>query len=129
MVLFQSGFHKSSPIALMLLSTILFGCGAGWRQPAVVTPDPLPARQQVQVWQHGTALRWHAVRITVDSISGISLLHSVSCDTCRVSLPRAGVDSVRLGNPVAGFWKSVGLAGASIVALGVLICWKGCGFE
>ena len=123
-----SAIHKSAPLALFLCA-ILFGCGAGWRQPAVVTPSPLPARQQVQVWQHGTSLRWHAVRITDDSISGISYLRPLSCDTCRVSLPRAEVDSFRLGNPVAGFWKGIGLAGASIVVLGVAICWKGCGFE
>jgi hypothetical protein len=83
----------------------------------------------VQVWQHGSALRWHAVRITPDTISGIPFFRSTTCDSCRVAVPRGSVDSIRLGNPVAGFWKSVGLAWAGFLAVGVVYCWKGCGLE
>jgi len=85
-------------------------CGAGWHRPAQLEPGTLAPRQQVQVWSGGTARRWHAVRVEPDSISGIPYLRSVDCDSCRTALPRAAVDSVRLGDPVAGFWKSVGLA-------------------
>jgi hypothetical protein len=45
-----------------------------------------------------------------DSISGVPYFRAVGCDSCRIALPRADVDSLRFGNPTAGFWKTVGLA-------------------
>ena len=104
----------------------LLGCGAGWHQPAAVAPDGIPARQQVQVWHNGSVLQWHAVRITPDSVSGVPYFRPVDCDSCRRRVPRAAVDSIRLGNPVAGFWKSVGLVVGTLAAFGVIYCWEGC---
>ena len=86
----------------------------------------LPPRQQVQVWQHGTALQWHAVQLTVDSVSGIPFVKPVECDSCRIRLPRANVDSLRLGNPVAGFWKTMALAAAILITPLIILCWNGC---
>jgi hypothetical protein len=45
------------------------------------------------------------------------------CDSCRVSLARTAVDSVRLGQPVAGFWKSFALIIG--VPLAVVAIWCG----
>jgi hypothetical protein len=84
-------------------------CGAGWHRPAQLEPGPLSPRQQVEVWSGGTVRRWHAVHVEPDSISGIPYLRTTDCDSCRTALPRTAVDSVRLGDPVAGFWKGVGL--------------------
>ena len=84
-------------------------CGAGWHRPAQLEPGPLARRQQVEVWSGGAARRWHAVRVGPDSISGIPFLRPTNCDSCRTALPRAAVDSVRLGDPMEGFWKTVGL--------------------
>jgi len=104
----------------------LLGCGAGWHQSTAVAPEELAPRQQAQIWQHGTALQWHAVRITPDSVSGVPYFRPVDCDSCRQQVPRAAVDSIRLGNPVAGFWKSVGLVVGAMVGFGVIYCWEGC---
>ena len=82
----------------------------------------LGARQQVQVWQQGTALRWHAVIVAPDSVSGIPFLQPIDCDSCRVTVAREAVDSIRLGNPVAGFWQSVGLVMGGLVAFCALAC-------
>jgi hypothetical protein len=60
--------------------------------------------------------------IADDSISGVPFTSSPSCDSCRVAVPRAMVDSVRLGNPTAGFWKSVGLGVGVTFAAAILIC-------
>ena len=96
-------------------------CGAGWHQPAHLTPGPWPTGQQVQVWIEQQALRWHAVVVRQDSISGVPFLKAPACDSCRRTLPVAGVDSVRIGRPVAGFWKTVGLViGLSLAAIIVL---------
>ena|SRR5690349_11295773 len=116
----------SFSVALVVALTV--SCSAGWHQPSAVGPSTLPARQQVQVWQQHTVLRWHAVNVTADSVSGIPFVQPIECERCRIAVPRASVDSLRVGNPVAGFWKSVGLGVATVVALGVIICWKGCAF-
>src|SRR5512135_3818631 len=108
----------SRPLMLSLGPPVALACSAGWHQPPSLTPGPLPPRQQVQVWQHGAALRWHRVQVSSDSISGIPFFQSIACDTCRATVARTEVDSLRFGNPVAAFWKSVGLVTASVVGLG-----------
>jgi hypothetical protein len=102
-------------------------CGAGWHQPARLTPGPWPIRQQVQVWSERQALRWHAVVVRQDSISGVPFLTAHACDSCRRTLPLAVVDSVRVGRPVAGFWKTVGLViGLPLAAIMVLCEGEAC---
>ena len=91
------------------LAALAAGCGAGWHRSPSPPVGPLPARQQVEVWRRGSALRWHAVVVGADSVSGVPFILPVTCDSCRVQLPRTEVDSLRLGNPVGGFWRSVGL--------------------
>jgi len=56
--------HGSSPAAIR---TVVLA--AGWRTTSLA-PGPLPPRQQAQVWSGGRALRWHALVIATDSISG-----------------------------------------------------------
>jgi len=100
---------------------LLQACGAGWRRPPDLELGPLAQRQQAQVWHQGRVVRWHALVISADSISGVPYLRPPDCDSCRVALPRAQVDSLRLGNPVAGFWKTVGLVvGIPLLVLGVV---------
>ena len=102
-------------------------CGAGWRQPAHLPPGPWPTGQQVQVWSERQALRWHAVVVLQDSISGVPFLAPPACDTCRRTLLLAVVDSVRVGRPVAGFWKTVGLVIGLPLAAFMVLCGGGSG--
>jgi len=60
------------------------------------------------------------VRFTGDSISGIPFTKLRSCDRCRVSFPRATVDSLRAGNPTAAFLKTVGLTIGTWLALAIV---------
>jgi hypothetical protein len=64
--------------------------------------------------------------VTSDSITGIPYLQPINCDTCRVALPRATVDSIRLGNPVAGFWKTVAVVVAVPLGFLIVYCSQGC---
>jgi hypothetical protein len=82
---------------LFVLTLLNSACGAGWHRPEPPPSGTLSPRQQVQVWQGGRALQWHAVRLGADSISGIPFLASPSCDrlpgersTCggRLGAPR-----------------------------------------
>ena len=77
------------------------GCAGWWRYdlPADTTLD---ARQGVQVWRDSKPLILHAVRVTEDSLVGVSFYRPVSCDSCRIAMARSEVDSLRLGDPEAG---------------------------
>jgi hypothetical protein len=41
-------------------------------------------------------------------------------------VPVVAVDSVRVGQPVTGFWKSIGLFVGIPFALLAVICWNKC---
>ena len=118
---------RHRPLAVLLAGLCLLeGCGAGWHQPDDLGASPLKPRQQVQVWHGGSVDRWHGVQVTADSIAGIPFQRPLDCDSCRVAVSRATVDSLRLGDPEAAFWKSVGLGLGSILAIGALACIGGC---
>jgi hypothetical protein len=107
--------------ALAATGAGLGACGAGWHR-VDSAPGPLCPRQQVQVWHEGRPERWHAVVLTADSVSGVPYLRSVACDSCRVRRSRAEVDSIRLGNPVAGFWKTAALVVAAPFVIVEVAC-------
>jgi hypothetical protein len=92
----------------LILSFFLSSCGAGWHR-VEPQPGPISARQQVQVWHDDRFEQWHSLLLREDSISGVPYFRAIKCDSCRLSLPRAEVDSLRYGNPTAGFWKTMGL--------------------
>lgn len=113
-------------IACLLAPLLLLqACGAGWHQPSAPSTAPLEPRQQVQVWQQTTMTRWHGVLLTPDSISGIPFRDALDCDSCRVAVPRSTVDSIRLGNPEAGFLKSTGLVLGLLLIPILLFCLSG----
>jgi hypothetical protein len=74
-------------------------------------------RQQAQLWEGDRAHQVHAVVVGPDSVSAIPFVRPVECDSCRLIWPRSVVDSVRVGSPVAGFWKTVGLIVAAFMAV------------
>ena len=100
------------------------GCGAGWHSVSDLEPGPLRPRQQAQVWQDDKAHQVHGVVVEPDSISGIPYARPLECDSCRITLPRGEVDSVRLGSPVAGFWKTFGLISAVLGAACMRWCMQ-----
>ena len=114
--------ERSGLAAVTALAVLSASCGAGWHQPTQLEPGSLSPRQQVQVWSGGTARRWHAVRVGPDSISGIPFLRPTTCDSCRTAVPRAAVDSLRLGDPMEGFWKTVALVVLVPAAILGVIC-------
>jgi hypothetical protein len=115
-------FTLSRPRLLLALVLLATGCGAGWRSLTGLEPGSLRPRQQAQLWQDQKAQRVHGVVVGQDSISGIPFAHPLECDSCRITLPRSQVDSVRVGSPVAGFWKSVGVVSAGVMIACVMWC-------
>jgi hypothetical protein len=107
-------------LPLLLLSLPAAGCGGSWEAIRLPTPAPLRPGQQVQVWRQGTALRLHGVVMTPDSVIGIPFLQPLECDSCRVALPLATVDSLRAGDPEGGFWATAVLGMFGMV-IGIFI--------
>ena len=107
----------------LLLAMVQAGCGAGWHQPssAAAIADLNP-RQQVQLWSHGVARQLHGVRLTADSVSGIPYLMPLDCASCRITVPRPAVDSLRLGNPTEGFWRSMGVGLGALLGILIVSC-------
>ena len=100
--------QRTYAFAAVLL--LLTGCGPGWERTDVAPGTALEARDQFLIHHGAVTDRWHAVKISEDSVVGIPWLQPIDCDSCRVALPRASVDSIRAGHPVAGLWKGYGLA-------------------
>lgn len=101
---------------LCLTLFLLASCGPGWHRVEMTpTPDLDPLTQYL-VHHGAVADRWHALRITSDSVSGVSFLKPIECDSCRMAIPLASVDSIREGHPTAGLLK-----GAGVVLLGPFV--------
>lgn len=84
-------------LTLVLLAT---GCGYWGRRPVDEWTD-ISRDDPVWIWTKGGLEKWHDVFITEDSISGIPWKSGMAaghwCTMCRRSIPRAQVDSMKLG--------------------------------
>ncbi len=107
-----------------MLALWCIGCGAGWSRRPLGSLDPVPPRQQVQVWHGGRADILHAVRVDSTTVTGIPFHMSLRCDSCYVVIPRTRIDSVRVGDLVDGFWRSATLVVGGLVVAGVVYCLK-----
>lgn len=80
---------------------VLGGCARTHR--VVVDPSTqFETRELVEVWQADTAMQLQAVRLSGDTLSGVGRYQAVDCDSCRVRVPLAAVDSVRAGSSSEG---------------------------
>ena len=109
---------RCSLLALILLAA---GCGY-WGRRSLDQPTPVQPHDPVWIWRGGEVKKWHAVAITQDSVSGIPYQMPAACASCRLSIPRAGVDSMKLGYKT-GFQKSAKTAaeGLSIVSAAIIV--------
>ncbi len=84
------------PIALLLLTAPLAGCTSYQAGRSLETvPLPAPIRERFEVWSAGRPHELHALRIENDSLVGVPWWNDPGCDSCRVAIARAEVDSVR----------------------------------
>lgn len=114
--------HPSYRGVVLILAVLQTACGAGWKQPSPPRVEQgFEAHQQVQVWRSDESLRLHGVVIDSSVVTGVPFLHSLECDTCRISVPLATVDSIRIGNPTGGFLRSVGLTLGVWLVVGLLL--------
>jgi len=86
--------NRALPI---LLLAALTGC-THWVKDEMVLAAPAPdARKQFQIFTLDGPMRVHGVRLDSTSLSYVSYLLPPGCDSCRVTIPLATVDSVRTG--------------------------------
>ena len=117
---------RAATKGLLLFSVVATSaCGAGWQREPLAPVRAVAPRQQVQVWSQGEMLRWHGVRLTEDSISGVPFVAELTCDSCRTTLPVSAVDSLRYGDPPAGFLRTIALIAGSMVLMSVILCCPG----
>ena len=81
---------------LLLLAISAAGC-VNWSGAVPPTPQEFPARQQVKVWTGDSSIRLQSVRFTTDSLSGTPYNDPPACDSCRVAIALAQVDSLQSG--------------------------------
>ena len=105
-------------VALLLLLISVAGC-VNWSDAAPPTPQEFPARQQVKVWAGDSSIRLQSVRFTTDSISGTPYNDPPACDSCRVAIALAQVDSLQSGKSPETL-SMVLIIGIPVVALTVL---------
>ncbi len=100
------------------LAVVLLVAGCGhWEESRVYPATPLKPADPVLIWSSGKVEKWQAVVITRDSVSGIPYGTSVKCDSCRRSIPRALVDSMKLEYRTGG---AKVVAGTSLRFAGLL---------
>jgi len=112
-----------SRFAFLLLAV---GCNGGrWKPRRIEQPFPLEPSAVVWIWSAGKVEKWHAVVFPADSVSGIPYRMALQCDSCRRSMPRAQVDSMKVGPYHGGRGPNAlevaGAVGAALL-LEIVIC-------
>jgi hypothetical protein len=100
------------------------GC-AGWSLIPRPAPAALDARKVVQVWTGPASITVRHVVVGADSVSGVRTDHYPICDSCRVSIAQAEIDSFRLkptdSNNNFGTGMIIGLVTGAVTAWAVLL--------
>lgn len=112
---------------LLPLLALLSACSSYQGAVAIgELPEPIAPAERYEFWSHGTGHQLHAVRVVGDSVIGVPWWKDPACDSCRVALARAEVDSVRTphfdGN-ATGAAASVAIPFMVIPALGLIAAW------
>ena len=78
-----------------LVPVLVSACTTRGRGPDVLA-QPIPERRPLEVWSGGQRYDVHGVRVVGDSVMMVPHWKPPACDSCRIALPRAAVDSVRV---------------------------------
>lgn len=101
---------------------LLVGCST-YQAARPIDQIPLPAaeRERFEVWSAGKSYQLHSLKSVGDSVQGVPWWKDPTCDSCRVTLARSAVDSVRVPGFAGNETGAMVLAMTPFVALGALI--------
>ena len=85
--------HRWLPALLLLAGCTSFGRGVPLE---TIPPADSTGRDRYQIWSHGSPQVLWSLRRAPDTLSGVPYWKDPACDPCRVSIPLADVDSVRV---------------------------------
>ena len=85
--------------------------------PLPEPPSAFKPRQEIEIWRDSNAVTLHGVRLVGDSLTGVPLWRPPDCDSCRVAMPLAAVDSLRTVNTEHAWMIAASLP---FVALGMV---------
>lgn len=104
--------------ALALAIALWTPACVNWSESQAPAPQTLPASRQVRVWTLQHTWRLHAVHVTQDSLIGIPFQESVKCDSCRVAIAIADVDSIQTGGSLEAV--AIAVIAVPLVLMGVM---------
>ena len=81
-------------LVLLLIMLAPIACSR-WSRPEPPSPAEYPSTRNIKVWAKGRTLRLHNVHFRNDTLIGVPSTAAPDCDSCRVYLPIAQVDSVQ----------------------------------
>ena len=108
---------RCSLVAIVLLAA---GCSGYRGRRSIDQPTAVEARAPVWIWSGGEVMKWYAVFITRDSVSGIPYGQFEYCRSCRLTIPLTRVDSMKVAYR-ALLQKVTVTAGIVVVTVGVLL--------
>jgi len=77
------------------------------------------------VWTGKSTRVLHGVTVDADTVRGVPFQLPLSCDTCRVVLPLAAVDSIRVGSEEGrGLLWVAGVGGVLLVIAAIVSGFK-----
>jgi hypothetical protein len=90
--------RSTARCSLFALTLIATGCAGYWGRRSIDQPTAVEPRAPVWIWSGGEVLKWHAVFVTRDSVSGIPYDEFVYCRSCRLTIPLTRVDSMKVAS-------------------------------
>lgn len=113
--------------ARLSLALVMLGAACTPRYVRVADGIPLGAdpRQRVQVFARGRTLELHAIAMNPEAVSGVPYFQSPSCASCRITVPRPEIDSLRVINPKDDTPLYVGLGIVAVLFLMFTACQPG----
>jgi hypothetical protein len=111
-------------LVLVLACLSVPGC-AGWSAIPRPATAALDAHKELQVWSGPTPITLRHVIVGADSVSGVRTDRYPICDSCRVSIAQAEIDSFRLkptdSNNNFGTGMIIGLVIGAVTAWAVVL--------
>jgi hypothetical protein len=81
--------------AILLLTMTLSGC-THWVRDDSALLGPIPEREQVEINASGMRVVGVGVRVDSQQVSYVKYFQDPACDSCRATIPRTAIDSVRV---------------------------------